>query len=86
MGPCITGVIDIRNQPELNDGMVVEEGSMPGALAGLMPGALETACQGRRQGYRYQPDRPDRTEEERTGKPGRRSVSGAPSTTHKPTW
>jgi cholesterol oxidase len=37
VGPCITGVIDIRNQPVLTDGMVVEEGSIPGALAGLMP-------------------------------------------------
>jgi len=38
VGPCITGVIDIRNQPTLEDGMVVEEGSIPGALASLMPG------------------------------------------------
>jgi len=44
VGPCITGVIDIRNQPTLEDGMVVEEGSIPGALASLMPGALETAA------------------------------------------
>ncbi|MGO9012365.1 MAG: alpha/beta fold hydrolase [Bryobacteraceae bacterium] len=44
VGPCITGVIDIRNQPKLEDGMIVEEGSVPGALAGLMPGALETAA------------------------------------------
>ncbi len=32
VGPCITGVIDIRNQPKLEDGMIVEEGSVPGAL------------------------------------------------------
>jgi len=44
VGPCITGVIDIRNQPKLEDGMIVEEGSIPGALAGVMPGALEAAA------------------------------------------
>lgn len=44
VGPCITGVIDIRNQPQLQDGMVVEEGSIPGALAGLIPGALATVA------------------------------------------
>ena len=44
VGPCISGVIDIRNQPRLEDGMIVEEGSVPGALAGLLPGALETAA------------------------------------------
>ncbi|HUI57703.1 MAG TPA: alpha/beta fold hydrolase [Bryobacteraceae bacterium] len=37
VGPCITGVIDIRNQPKLEDGMIVEEGSVPGAIAGLLP-------------------------------------------------
>jgi cholesterol oxidase len=42
VGPCITGVIDIRNQPNLTDGMIVEEGSVPGALAGVISGALET--------------------------------------------
>ena len=44
VGPCITGIIDIRNQPNLNDGMVVEEGSIPGAIAGLMPEALAAAA------------------------------------------
>jgi cholesterol oxidase len=44
VGPCITGIIDIRNQPVLNDGMVVEEGSIPGAIAGLMPAALAAAA------------------------------------------
>jgi cholesterol oxidase len=37
VGPCISGIIDIRNQPDLDDGMVVEEGSVPGALAATMP-------------------------------------------------
>ena len=32
VGPCITGVIDIREQPDLDEGMVIEEGSAPGAF------------------------------------------------------
>jgi cholesterol oxidase len=36
-GPCITGVIDLRNQAVLDDGMVIEEGSVPGALAPAFP-------------------------------------------------
>jgi len=36
VGPCITGVIDQREQPELATGMVLEEGSLPGALAPLL--------------------------------------------------
>lgn len=44
VGPCITGVIDARNQPVLEDGMVVEEGSIPGALAELLPAALSDAA------------------------------------------
>jgi cholesterol oxidase len=40
VGPCITSVIDAREQPALDDGMVIEEGSLPGALAALLPGAL----------------------------------------------
>ena len=44
VGPCISSVIDIRNQPKLEDGMIVEEGSIPGALGGVMPAALSDAC------------------------------------------
>ena len=44
VGPCITSVIDLRNQPVLNDGMVIEEGSVPGAIAALMPTALDAAA------------------------------------------
>ena len=40
VGPCITGIIDLRQQPQLNDGMVIEEGSVPGALGALLPAAL----------------------------------------------
>jgi cholesterol oxidase len=44
VGPCITGVIDMRYQPELDQGMVIEEGSVPGALGPLLPPALAAAA------------------------------------------
>jgi cholesterol oxidase len=37
VGPCITGMIDNRDQPDLEQGMVIEEGSIPGALANYLP-------------------------------------------------
>ncbi|HEY1985143.1 MAG TPA: GMC oxidoreductase [Terracidiphilus sp.] len=40
VGPCITGIIDDRLQPQLDDGMVTEEGSIPGGLGGMIPAAL----------------------------------------------
>ena len=40
VGPCITGLIDLRLQPTLEHGMVIEEGSIPGALAPFLPAAL----------------------------------------------
>ncbi len=41
VGPCISGVIDIRaDQTDVNQGMVIEEGSIPGALAELLPAAF----------------------------------------------
>ena len=40
VGPCITGVIDLSGQPVLDNGMVIEEGSMPGALAPILPAAM----------------------------------------------
>ena len=39
-GPCITGLIDLRGTPTLHDGMVVEEGSLPGALAPLLAAGM----------------------------------------------
>ena len=45
VGPCITGVIDLRQQPELDDGMVIEEGSIPGALGSLLPGVMAAAAE-----------------------------------------
>jgi cholesterol oxidase len=40
VGPCITSMIDMRGQAKLDDGMVIQEGSIPGALAGLLPSVL----------------------------------------------
>ena len=37
VGPCITGIIDMRDTTVLEDGMVIEEGSIPGALSGFLP-------------------------------------------------
>lgn len=37
VGPCITGIIDMRNQKNLEDGIVIEEGSIPGAGATFLP-------------------------------------------------
>ncbi|MBZ5560913.1 MAG: GMC family oxidoreductase N-terminal domain-containing protein [Acidobacteriia bacterium] len=44
VGPCITGIIDMREQPALDEGMVMEEGSPPGPIAGLLPGAFAVAA------------------------------------------
>ncbi len=43
-GPCITGVIDMRD-PNLGvrDGIIIEEGSIPGAIVPLMPLMFKTA-------------------------------------------
>ncbi|MBO0707559.1 MAG: GMC family oxidoreductase, partial [Candidatus Dormibacteraeota bacterium] len=46
VGPCITGIIDVREQPDLRDGMVIEEGSIPGALSLLLPEALAAIGRG----------------------------------------
>ena len=37
VGPCITGLIDLRAKENLTDGMVIEEGSIAGAFARLLP-------------------------------------------------
>jgi cholesterol oxidase len=44
VGPTITGVIDAREQRELAEGMVIEEGAVPGALAVFLPEALAAAA------------------------------------------
>lgn len=44
VGPCIAGIIDMRNRPRLDDGMVIEEGAAPGALAAFFPAVLSGAA------------------------------------------
>jgi cholesterol oxidase len=43
VGPCITGIIDIRNRDNLEAGMVIEEGVIPKPLASLLPAAFAAA-------------------------------------------
>ncbi|HEY2385264.1 MAG TPA: GMC oxidoreductase [Terriglobia bacterium] len=44
VGPCITGIIDLRNTPQVQDGIVIEEGSVPGGVADFMPLTLSSAA------------------------------------------
>ena len=44
VGPTITGVIDMRNKPRLEDSMVIEDGSMAGAYTTLLPAIFATAA------------------------------------------
>jgi cholesterol oxidase len=36
-GPCITGLIDLRDDPDVNRGLVVEDAVLPSALSSLLP-------------------------------------------------
>ncbi len=36
VGPCITSVIDLRNREKLEDGMTLEEGSIPGPIKSML--------------------------------------------------
>lgn len=42
-GPCITGLIDLRDRGPLVEGMVIEEGVLPSGLSELLPGIFGTA-------------------------------------------
>lgn len=44
VGPCITGVIDAREKQSLDDGMVIQEGSVPGVLSAILPATFATAA------------------------------------------
>jgi len=44
VGPCIAGIVDAREQPELGRGMVIEEGVMPGAISALLARVFEGAA------------------------------------------
>ncbi|MFT3908518.1 MAG: GMC family oxidoreductase [Ferruginibacter sp.] len=41
-GPCITSVIDLREQKTLEDGMVIEDGNIPGPLASTITASMVT--------------------------------------------
>lgn len=43
VGPCIAGVIDARDEHQFEDGMVIEEGVIPGAIASVVMPALTLA-------------------------------------------
>jgi len=40
VGPCISGLIDLRKTDRLEDGMVVEEGSIPSGIAPVLPALM----------------------------------------------
>ncbi|MGH9278381.1 MAG: GMC family oxidoreductase N-terminal domain-containing protein [Acidimicrobiales bacterium] len=44
VGPCITGAIDRRDTPDVEQGTITEEGSIPGALGPLLPIAFAAAA------------------------------------------
>ena len=44
IGPTITGVIDMREKDKLEDGMIIEDGAIPGALANVLPLGLSAAA------------------------------------------
>lgn len=44
VGPCITGIIDSRANPQLEDGTVIEDAALPGAIGTLMAPALSAAA------------------------------------------
>jgi cholesterol oxidase len=44
VGPCIAGIVDLREQPVLEDGMVIEEGVVPGGLSPVLARVFEVAA------------------------------------------
>ncbi len=43
VGPCITGIIDARHKQNLDEGMVIEDGAIPGSLSTFIPVGLAAA-------------------------------------------
>jgi cholesterol oxidase len=41
VGPCIAGIIDLREQPVLEEGMVIEDGAIPGGLSSVLARVFE---------------------------------------------
>ena len=50
VGPCITGIVDMRGRPALDDGLVIEEGSIPGAIGALFAHTIGLAATPARPG------------------------------------
>lgn len=44
IGPCITGGIDLRNKPKVEQGIIIQDGTIPSALAFLAPHILANAA------------------------------------------
>ncbi|HEU0336376.1 MAG TPA: alpha/beta fold hydrolase [Gaiellaceae bacterium] len=44
VGPCIAGIVDLREQPLLDDGMVIEEGVIPSGIAGGLAAGFAVAA------------------------------------------
>lgn len=44
VGPTITGVIDMRKQPQLGESIVIEDGAMAGAFSNLLPAIFAAAA------------------------------------------
>jgi cholesterol oxidase len=44
VGPCITGIIDGRGQPQLEDGTAIEEAAIPGGIGDLLAPGLSAAA------------------------------------------
>ena len=44
VGPVIAGLIDLRNTNDLSDGMVIQEGAIPGLLSVLLPTMLASGA------------------------------------------
>ncbi|MFN2606634.1 MAG: alpha/beta fold hydrolase [Acidimicrobiales bacterium] len=44
VGPCITGAIDMRDTPDVERGMIIEEGSIPGALGPVLPLSMSASA------------------------------------------
>jgi cholesterol oxidase len=61
VGPCITGIIDDRDQFDLEQGVVIEDGAIPGALADYLP--LSLAAVARASGIDTDPGLQDRIQE-----------------------
>lgn len=44
-GPCITGVVDLTGEPAPGQGLLMEEGAIPGALRPLLPATFAVAAE-----------------------------------------